>query len=71
MTTHTSVLAFVSSKLPLRLKQFEPADRAVAYSFVKRRLVYFLLPEIQRLVDNFIPEVVTPNLRTVVHRNSA
>lgn len=48
------------------LKQFDPADRAVAYTFVKRRLVYLSLPEIQCLVDNFIPEVVTPNLRTVV-----
>jgi hypothetical protein len=48
------------------LKQFEHADRAAAYSFVKRRLVYLSLPEIQCLVDNFIPEVVTPNLRTVV-----
>jgi len=48
------------------LKQFEPADRAAAYEFVKRRLVYFSLPEIQCLVDNFIPEVVTPNLRGVV-----
>ena len=41
------------------LKQFEPADRAVAYNLVKRRLVYFSLPEIECLVDNFIPEVVT------------
>ncbi len=48
------------------LKQFEPGDRAVAYEFVKQRLVYFSLPEIQCLVDNFVPEVVTPNLRRVV-----
>ena len=33
---------------------------------MKKRLVYFSLPEIQRLVENFIPEVVTPNLRDVV-----
>src|SRR5688500_13192230 len=48
------------------LKQFEPADRAAAYAFVKKRLVYLSLPEIQCLVDNFIPEIVTPNLRAVV-----
>src|SRR5262245_16167309 len=48
------------------LKQFEPEDRAAAYAFVKTRLVYFSLPEIQCLVENFIPEVVTPNLRSLV-----
>jgi hypothetical protein len=48
------------------LKQFEHGDRAAAYDFVKKRLVYFSLPEIQCLVENFIPEVVTPNLRAVV-----
>jgi hypothetical protein len=48
------------------LKQFERNDRAAAYEFVKHRLVYFSLPEIQCLVENFIPEVVTPNLREVV-----
>jgi hypothetical protein len=51
------------------LKQFEHADRTAAYDFVKKRLVYFSLPEIQCLVDNFIPEVVTPNLREVVAAN--
>lgn len=48
------------------LKQFEPEDRDAAYAFVKTRLVYLSLPEIQCLVENFIPEVVTPNLRSVV-----
>ena len=48
------------------LKQFKHGDRAAAYDFVKQRLVYFSLPEIQCLVENFIPEVVTPNLRAVV-----
>ena len=48
------------------LKQFEHNDRAAAYHFVKQRLVYLSLPEIQCLVENFIPEVVTPNLREVV-----
>jgi hypothetical protein len=48
------------------LKQFEQGDRPAAYAFVKHRLVYFSLPEIQCLVDNMVPEVVTPNLREVV-----
>jgi hypothetical protein len=48
------------------LKQFEHSDRPAAYAFVKHRLVYLSLPEMQCLVDNFIPEVVTPNLREVV-----
>jgi hypothetical protein len=48
------------------LKQFEHADRAAAYDLVKKRLIYISLPEIQCLVENFIPEVVTPNLREVV-----
>jgi hypothetical protein len=52
--------------LAIWLKQFDDADRAAAYDFVKRRLVYISLPEIQCLVDNFIPEVVTPDLRAVV-----
>lgn len=48
------------------LKQFDQADRAAAYEFVKRRLVYISAAELQCLVDSFIPEVVTPNLRNVV-----
>jgi hypothetical protein len=48
------------------LKQFEQSDRAAAYEFVKQRLVYISPPEIQCLVDNFIPEVVTPDLRDLV-----
>jgi hypothetical protein len=48
------------------LKQFHPADRKVAYDFVKQRLVYVSLPEMQCLVDTFVPEVVTPHLRRAV-----
>jgi hypothetical protein len=48
------------------LKQFEHADREAAYDFIKKRLVYVSFAEIQCLVENFIPEVVTPNLREVV-----
>lgn len=48
------------------LKQFAPEDRPAAYSFVKRRLVYISLQEMQCLVDTFVPEVVTPRLRRTV-----
>jgi hypothetical protein len=48
------------------LKQFDPADRSAAYNFIKRRLVYVSLPEMQCLVETFVPEVVTPNLRRMV-----
>lgn len=48
------------------LKQFDRDDRAAAYTFVRQRLVYISLAEIQCLVENFIPEVVTPNLREQV-----
>jgi hypothetical protein len=51
------------------LKQFDPGDRAAAYDFIKRRLVYISLPEMQCLVETFLPEVVTPHLRrTVAHQ---
>jgi len=45
------------------LKQFEPADRPVAYEFVRRRLVYISPAEMQCLIEGFVPEVVTPSLR--------
>jgi hypothetical protein len=48
------------------LKHFEHADREAAYDFIKKRLVYVSFAEIQCLVENLIPEVVTPNLREVV-----
>jgi hypothetical protein len=48
------------------LKQFDLDDRAAAYDFVKHRLVNISLQEMQCLVENFIPEVVTPNLRRIV-----
>ena len=48
------------------LKQFDRADRATAYAFVKNRLVYISPPELQRLIEAFVPEVVTPNLRAFV-----
>lgn len=48
------------------LKQFAPNDRSAAYNFIKQRLVYISLPEMQCLVETFVPEVVTPNLRRTV-----
>lgn len=52
--------------LAIWLKQFDPADRPTAYQFVKQRLVYISLPEMLRLIENFVPEVVTPILCKVV-----
>lgn len=48
------------------LKQFEPDDRKVAYELVKRRLVYISSAEMQQVIENFVPEIVTPYLRKVV-----
>ena len=48
------------------LKQFDQKDRAAAYAFIKRRLVYISPAELQCRVDSFIPEVVTAALRTEV-----
>jgi hypothetical protein len=45
------------------LKQFRPEDRSTAYNFVKGRLVYIAPAELQRLIEAFVPEVVTPHLR--------
>jgi len=48
------------------LKQFDQEDRPVAYDFIKKRLVYISPPELFCLVETFVPEVVTPNLRGIV-----
>jgi len=48
------------------LRHFDPADRAVAYRFVKTRLVYVSTAEMQRVIETFIPETVTPYLRRTV-----
>ena len=45
------------------LKQFTPEDRNTAYRFVKERLVYISPPELQQLIEAFIPETVTPKIR--------
>lgn len=49
--------------LAIWLKQFDPADRKIAYDFVKKRLVYISAAEMQRLIEAFVPETVTPYLR--------
>jgi len=45
------------------LRQFQPEDRPAAYDFVKTRLVYLSQAEMQRVIELFIPETVTPYLR--------
>ena len=45
------------------LKQFDPVDRTIAYEFVRRRLVYISPAELLRIIEAFVPEVVTPDLR--------
>lgn len=48
------------------LKQFDLADRLVAYEFVKSRLVYFSPAEMLQLVESFFPETVDAGLREAV-----
>ena len=48
------------------LKQFDEADRPTAYDFIKKRLVYISSAELQRLIEGFVPQSVTPNIRAVV-----
>ncbi len=51
------------------LQQFDQQDRAVAYEFVKKKLIYFSPPEIQRLVEKFFPEYVQKHLIHHVSKN--
>jgi hypothetical protein len=48
------------------LRHFAEADRPAAYTFVKERLVYISALEMQRVIETFIPETVTPYLRKSV-----
>jgi hypothetical protein len=48
------------------LRHFEEADRGAAYAFVKERLVYISTLEMQRVIETFVPETVTPYLRRSV-----
>lgn len=50
------------------LRHFDPDDRRAAYEFVRRRLVYISSAEMQRVIETFVPEVVTPYLRRSVAR---
>src|SRR3546814_7015827 len=45
------------------LKQFDPEDRQTAYDFVKHRLVFISSAEMQRAIEAFFPETVTPLFR--------
>lgn len=45
------------------LKQFDTEDRQTAYDFVKHRLVYISAAEMQRAIEAFFPETVTPHFR--------
>lgn len=48
------------------LRQFRLTDRETAYTFVKQRLVFVSSAEMQRVIEAFIPETVTPYLRKAV-----
>lgn len=48
------------------LREFDETDRPAAYAFVKTRLVYISTLEMQRVVETFLPETVTPYLRRSV-----
>lgn len=48
------------------LRHFDPDDRETAYAMVRQRLVYISTAEMQRVIENFVPEVVTPYLRKAV-----
>lgn len=45
------------------LKQFRPEHRQTAYDFIRHRLVYISPPEMQRLIEAFVPEFLTPQIR--------
>ena len=48
------------------LRQFDRKDREAAYALVQKRMVYISTAEMQRVIENFIPETVTPYLRKAV-----
>ena len=48
------------------LRQFDQQDRETAYAFVQSRMVYISTAEMQRVIENFIAETVTPYLRKAV-----
>ena len=56
---------FLESLVPW-LRQFDEADRGAAYEFIKTRLVYISTLEMQRVIETFVPEFVTPFIRLSV-----
>lgn len=48
------------------MRQFDQGDRETAYRLVKERLVFISSAEMQRLIEGFLPEFVTPYLRSSV-----
>lgn len=48
------------------MRQFDAEDRETAYKLVRRRLVFVSSAEMQRLIESFLPETVTPYLRCSV-----
>jgi hypothetical protein len=48
------------------MRQFDKEDRETAYRLVKTRLVFISSAEMQRLIEAFLPEFVTPYLRSSV-----
>jgi len=52
-----------SENLAAWLKQFDPEDRDVAYRFVRNRLIYISPAEMQQLIEAFVPEIVTRQIR--------
>ena len=51
------------------MRQFDSSeDRAVAYRFIKERLVYVSTAEMHRVVEAFFPEIITPYIRQEVAR---
>lgn len=60
-------IRFIES-LATWLKQFDADDRKVAFRFIRERLVYISVAEMQCLIEAFVPEILTPNIREIVGR---
>ncbi|NOT40314.1 MAG: hypothetical protein HOP13_07465 [Alphaproteobacteria bacterium] len=48
------------------LKQFNVTDRQSAYAFIKHRLIFVSPAELQCVIEAFVPEIVTPEIRKTV-----
>lgn len=58
-------MRFIES-LATWLKQFDAEDRAVAYEFVRNKIVYVSPQELYRIIDAFVPECVIPTILATV-----